>query len=236
MDTRKLSRIKSFFPKIRLEKRRARALAVSALVGAGLYNVLTVVNPNQMAMRETLFNVTSDRLMGPGWYFQIPFVQYTHVYNMNTQRFDFSAGSNRWMLPISSSTSDQNILQADVTLNYKVLPDEQKLIYHRWDMHNWPWQGYFGKPDGYYQLTGLLNDSANAVLGRRRMGETLSNPKKFAEDLYQDFTQRLQMNNVPVEVESLEVKGFNTSFIPSRTKSYNAVGTRVPSTTPLSPQ
>lgn len=206
-------------PKIHIGKRTAFGAAAAVAVAAAMSSV-TTVGPNQMGLRETLGNVTSD-LMKPGMSFTIPVIQFTHVYQTNTQKIDFVAGSDRWT-PFKPSTADQNVLMAEVVLNFKVIPDEQNLIYHRWAMRKW-----FGTPNGYFLVTQMMNDSANAVLGRQTMAQALASPAKFESDYYQDLTQRLQINNIPVAIESLELKKLQT-FMPTRTVAYNVQGISAP--------
>ena len=105
-------------------------------------------------------------------------------------------------------------MTASVTLQYKVVPDVGKLAMHRWAMDGWM------MADGYWLLTRRMNESANAVLGRRTQAENMSNPKQFVKDFYEDLKTRLEQNNIPVEIESIELHGFNTSYKPTHTNPH----------------
>lgn len=195
--------------------KRATAAAGAFLTVA--YCSPVYIDAHEFGVRETMFNVT-DTNMKPGIYFQVPLAQFTHQYQTNTQRIDFTAGSCRWVA-VCNSTEDQNVLTASFRLAYKVRQNDPNIIYHRWEMRSWLFQS-----DGYFLLTGLLNDSTNAVMGRQSMAATMADPARFNREVYEDFKLRLQMNNVPVEIESLELKRINTTIWPTRTVSYQING------------
>jgi len=205
----------------RVRKHKIAAGAVAAL-GVAAYGSFAYVGPDQFALRETLGSI-DPTLMKSTIGLQVPFAQFTHRYRVGTQRINFPAGSTRFPtipgLPLTADTGDQNLLIANMALNYQVVPDVQKLTYWRWEMRDW------GAPDGYWVITGFLNDSTNAVLGRQPMAATLSDPSSFTRDVYKDFLLRLKQNNVPVYVESLELQSFTTSrFVPTKTRSYRVIG------------
>lgn len=185
------------------------AVGVSALVWGTTYNL---VEPDQFSMRVTM-GVNSDGIKPSGLYFNVPFVQYTHSYQATQQRINYHAGSC-WLIPLCDSTADHNILTAQVSLNYRVTKDTEKLLLHRWSMDGWQ------MADGYWLITYLMNDSANAILGKRNMVDNILRPKEFLDDFTQDFSQRLTQNNVPIEIDSIEMHGF-TTFLRTRNVSYH---------------
>jgi len=211
--------------KLRLPKISRRT---KIIVGAAAAFVATAnasvkrIQSNEIGLRTT-FGVASLRLLGPGLHFQFPFVSITHAYRLNTQTINFGAGSGRF-LPFWNDTSDRNILVTDIRVQYKVVPDARKLSFWRWDMGGWGLTVNTGA-DGYWKLTSLINDSANAVFGRRAAAEPMYIPNQFANELYRDINFRFAQNNIPVQVESLEVKQIRTArFFPVRTVSYQVVG------------
>jgi len=78
--------------------------------------------------------------------------------------------------------------------------------------------------DGYWLLTRRMNESANAILGRRSMTEIASDPKRFMQEFHEDLKARLEQNNIPVEIESIELHGFNT-IGPTRVVAYEVIRT-----------
>lgn len=198
---------------IAVSSKTMKSLAASFAVAISSYASVSKIAPDQVGLRDTFYAVTGD-LLKPGIYFQFPYIQYTHKYSLRTQQIEFNAGSCRF-IPVCDSTGDRNPLMAQIVLQYKVTPDLQKINFHRWAMGTWG----TGR-DGYWLITDLLNTSANAVMGQKSMAETLSNPDGFIHDLRRDFAERLETNNIPVKIESLELKSFLTSYVPTRTVSY----------------
>lgn len=199
----------------RSKKEKLVALAAAALI-VTTWASTKMIGPNEFGLQQTMGVVTSD-VRGPGLYFQVPFAQITHSYRSNTQTLQFGAGSNRFF-PWKIDTSDRNLLVADVAVNYKVIPDAQKLAFWRWAMRDW-----FTGRNGYWLLTDMANTSANVVLGQKTMAETLSKPTEFAQDYYQDLSTRLDINNIPVQIQSIEVNGVRTTFWPTRSVQYRKV-------------
>lgn len=192
-------------------KAAKRIGAALGLMGLG-YISTNYVRSDQFALRQSFFSA-GEKTLPSGFYVTLPWpLQYTHSYESRTQRIEFSAGSGRF-LPFFDSTGDRNILTADIAINYKVVPDPAKLKFHLYEMDGWMMQ------DGYWLLTKMANDSANAVLGRCAMAETLANPQRFIDDLKADLEARLEQNNVPVEIESLELKHFDT-LLPAKIVDY----------------
>jgi regulator of protease activity HflC (stomatin/prohibitin superfamily) len=185
-----------------------------ALVAAlTIYATFSWVSPRQFGLQTTGYVLLSDHTIGPGLRFQVPFIQYTHQYNANTQVIAMNAGGCRfWMT--CDSTGDQNPLRASMVLQYRLIPDPENLGFHEWAMEG------FLFTDGYWLLTRMLNTSANAILGQKTTPAVLSEPQVFVEAVQSDLVARLKLNNVPVEVESLELRDFNTWFTPIRTVSY----------------
>lgn len=184
------------------------------LVAALILGTVCRVSPKQFGLRMTGYVLMSDHFLPSGVTLQVPLVQYTHKYQANTQTITLTAGGCRFW-PTCDSTKDQNPLRAEVIVQYRVKQDLEDLGFHQWAMEG------FLFPDGYWLLTDLLNVSANAVLGQKTLAETvLSAPRQFSDALYADFTNRLKLNNVPVEVESLELREFNTFYVPIRTVAY----------------
>ena len=184
------------------------SFAVASAIGSVNY-----VGPNEFGVQEILMNVT-DANVKSGVHFQIPFVQITHKYNTAIQKFTFNAGSGRW-IKWAGSTEDRNTLTAKVKLSYKIDPDETKIIYHRWGMRKW-----FGQDNGYFVLTDLLNDSANAVMGKKPLGEIVADPSTFNKELLNDFRFRVETNNIPITIESIELQSLDTTMKPTHTISY----------------
>jgi regulator of protease activity HflC (stomatin/prohibitin superfamily) len=185
---------------------KATKKIAASVAGLGVAYISTnYIGPQQFGLRQSFFSAGKATLP-PGFYANLPWpLQYTHRYEAGTQTIEFNAGSGRF-LPFWSSTKDQNILTATVAINYQVVPDPEKLKFHLYDMDGWMMQ------DGYWLLTRMANDSANAVLGKSTIAETLSNPQDFVDQLRTDLAARLEQNNVPVNVESIELKSFNTTL------------------------
>lgn len=200
---------------LRLQFSKGAAKAVAATLGVALTGIASVnkPEPGQFALRETFYATVSDEILEPGIHPQVPFVQYTHVYDSRTQSISFNAGSCRF-IAVCDSTADQNPLIAEVTLNYKVLKDREKLTFHRWAMEGIVMQ------DGYWLLTDMMNISANAVLGKKAMAQNLADPQAFLNDFYDDLSIRLTQNNVPVEIEGLELHSLKSWYTPTRTVAY----------------
>jgi hypothetical protein len=196
-----------------------KGLAAASALAMTAWATFTQVQPQQIGLRETFYIMTGNKVLQPKIYTQFPFVQYTHKYGANTQTIEFNGGGCRF-LPNCDSTGDQNNLSAEFRLNYKVIPDAQKLSFHRWEMEKWG----TGR-NGYWTLTSMLNTSANAILGQKSMKESLnSDPNAFAKAVFNDLSYRLAQNNIPVEVESLELKEFKTWYVPTRTVAYGTAG------------
>ena len=205
-----------------LSKKKAAAfLALGTVFASVAFDgglLFNKINPNQFGIKTSFGKVTSD-ILSPGYRFHVPLIQYTHDYNAQVQRIRFTAGGI-YFLPFGKSTGDQNTLLSEIVLNYRVLSDKQKLGYHRWAMDG------FLLPDGFWILTRRLNESVNAVMGKQRMAETLSNPEQFMLDLHSDLKLRLETNNIPVQIESIELNKFKT-FLPVKSISYQKTGISV---------
>lgn len=171
--------------------------------------------PDQFAIQETLYKFNSE-IIKPRISAQVPFVQFTHNFQSSTQRAEFNAGSCRFW-PMCANTQDHNSLIAQVVLNYKVKPDAQNLSYHLWEMDG------FVMPDGYWLATRVLNESTNAVMGRNDMATIMKYPEQLLKQIKDDFVFRLEQNNIPIEVESLELKKVSTSFWPANRVYYAVV-------------
>ncbi|MDD5585720.1 MAG: SPFH domain-containing protein [Alphaproteobacteria bacterium] len=197
--------------------KRAKVLAfAAAALLLTSWAAVKIINTNEFGLQQTASVVTSG-IKKPGIYLQIPFLQITHSYRENTQTIKLGAGSNRFF-PWKVDTADQNLLVADVTVQYKVMPDANKLTFWRWSMRDW-----FMGANGYWLLTSMTNTSANAALGRKTLADTLSKPTEFAENLFNDLSTRLDVNNIPIQIESVEVNGLRTTFWPTRTIQYRKV-------------
>lgn len=187
-------------------------LAAAAIIDGGiLYNYAPA---NKFTLKST-FGKVDDKTQSSGFYAHLPFVQYVHDYRKEVQTIDFSVGGIRF-LPFGESTADKNHLDADVKLNYRVIEDAKKLGFHAWEM-----DGYLLQ-DGYWLLTDMMNQSGNAVMGDRSLAETVSDPKRFTKEFFEDLAFRLEQNNVPVEIESVELQKFKT-FAPTKTVSYHKI-------------
>jgi regulator of protease activity HflC (stomatin/prohibitin superfamily) len=185
--------------------RKAARVAAAALVAStALYWGQNMVSPGQFGMRVSFWKA-DPKIQESGWKAFVPFVQYVHSYNQNTQRIEFNAGSCRF-LPWCDSTADHNPLLAHVGINYKVRPDIPKLALQRWAMDGWI------MPDGYWLISELANESANAVLGQQSMAQALQKPEQFLKDFQHDLAQRLERSNVPVDLQSIELLGLKTRF------------------------
>lgn len=202
--------LKEIFAGAASHKTRTVAAVLTGL--ALIFTGHTYVGSDQFGLRTTL-GVASDKTLPPNLYLHVPLLQYTHNYQANTQRIEFRAGGMRWV-PFTASTNDQNVLTANLALNYRVTQDPEKLALHRWAM-----DGYF-MPDGYFLLTGLLNDSVNAVMGQQSLAKTINDPKAFTDAVRADLAFRIEQNNVPVQIESLELHSFDTSMRSSHINSY----------------
>ena len=189
--------------------------AIAAGVLSTVFSTVSHTARDQFSIRETAYKFSSE-IREPGITLQIPFFQFTHNYMANTQKINFNAGSCRF-LPMCKSTLDQNALTADISLNYRVLPNAEKLSFHLWEM-----DGFITK-DGYWLLTRMLNDSTNAVMGKSTMTQLLAAPEKFLKDVKEDFAFRIKQNNIPIEIESLEMKEFSTSIWPVHSVQYAVV-------------
>ncbi len=191
------------------------AITIAGLALATAFAAVSRTQPDQFAIQETLYRFNSE-IIPPRISIQIPFIQFTHNFQANTQKIEFNAGSCRFW-PLCDSTKDQNPLTANIVLNYKILPDKKKLSYHLWEMDG------FVMPDGYWLLTDLLNQSTNAVMGRGDLAEHLRKPEDFLKALKEDFAFRAEQNNVPIEIESLELKKFKTSYWPINSIGYAVI-------------
>lgn len=185
--------------------------AATAVDGGLLYNY---AGAEKFTLKSTM-GAVAEKTTPSGLYMHLPLVQYVHDYHKGTQTIDVTSGGMRFF-PSGESTKDKNYLGAEGRLLYRVTEDAEKLGYHPWAM-----DGYV-LPDGYWLLTDMMNQSANAVLGNRSLAGTQSNPELYAEEFYEDLDFRLKQNNVPVEVESYELKRFKT-FGPTQTVSYQKV-------------
>lgn len=197
--------------------RTVRRTAAAAALATMAYAAQNYVQSDQFGLRETLGNITSG-ILPPRVYLHVPFFQYTHSYQANTQRIEFNAGSCRFWRGCDN-TADHNAMVAHVVLNYRTEQNVDKLALHRWSMDGWM------MPDGYWLLTDLMNDSANAVMGKRSIDQTMGDPKRFVAELAEDTALRFAQSNVPVEIESIEFKGFKATF-PTRTVANNIVQLR----------
>ena len=191
-----------------------------AVLGLAIFVTLlatfTRVGPRQFGLRTTGYVLLSDHTLNPGVTAQVPFLQYTHKYDANTQTITLDAGGCRF-LPWCNSTGDQNPLRANMVLQYQVDRNVEDLGFHQWQM-----EGFFF-PDGYWLLTDLLNTSANAALGQKTTAGILATPDQFVKLVHDDLTNRLKLNNIPVTIKSVELKDFHTWFVPLRVVSYGVV-------------
>lgn len=195
-------------------KKLAKCFGLAAGVGLLGWLSFQKVEPDEIGLRTTFGAVNG--LKEPGWYFQIPLVQWTHAYKTRQQTIQFNAGGFPF-LPGFDSTEDQNPVKADIVLNYKIKPESEKLGFFRWGMHEW-----FTGRNGYWRLIGKMNESANAVLGDRTMAESYGNTTQLAQDFTNDLAFRINQNNMPITIESIEFKGLNTPSVifKTRTRSY----------------
>jgi regulator of protease activity HflC (stomatin/prohibitin superfamily) len=185
-------------------RKAARIAAIVLTAAAVLYSGQNMVAPGQFGMRVS-FLKADPIVQENGWKVFVPLLQYVHSYNLNTQRIEFNAGSCRFF-PGCNSTADHNPLLARVGISYKVRPDIPKLAMQRWAMDGWV------MPDGYWLISELANDSANAVLGRQSMAQALQQPEKFLKDFENDLKTRLEQSNVPIDVQSVELRDMGTKF------------------------
>lgn len=200
-----------FFSKLSRRQKIAAFSAAAFLMTS--WASMKVIRANEFGLRQTVGIVNSD-LKKPGIHFQIPFAQLTHAYRASTQTIKFGAGSNRF-IPWDMNTTDKNVLIADITINYTVKPDAEKLKLWRWEMRDW-----FTGRNGYWLLTDMANTSANAVLGNRTMAEAISKPVDFAQDFYANYVARLETNNIPVEIQSIEIERTRTTLWPTHSVHY----------------
>lgn len=209
----------AFQKAMRLTGRHWKVIVPSLFLGGALITdgglIYNYAAPNQFTLK-TNWSAVSDETTGSGLHLHLWPATYTHDYPAQIQRINFNAGGI-WHLPFGDSTADQNHLHARMRLNYTVSQDTDSLQYHRWGMED-----YFGLPAGYFMLTGYMNSSANAIMGQDEMGVTLGNPEAYLEAFSRDFSFRLQQNNVPIQIESIELEGFGT-FFPTRDVSYNRI-------------
>lgn len=173
------------------------------------------IGPGEFGLQTTA--EFAPKLKGPSISVQVPFIQFTHVYNAAVQSINLKTGGARF-LPGYASTKDNNAFMSDMVLNYKLKQDETNIGIWRWSMRPW----FMGR-DGYWLLTGKMNESANAVLGDKNMAEILSDPKAYVQAYTDDLKSRLEQNNIPVEIISVELKGFKTSIFPARALTYEIV-------------
>lgn len=183
-----------------LPKRRLAAIAAAAFLGWKSY---FVVNPDEFGIRLTLGDMHQN-LLDPGFYLKVPFAQSIHSYKKNTQIIDYTAGGCRWW--VCENTADRNTLYARMRLHYRVDPQAGPIGNHRWAMDGWV------RPDGYWSITDLMNDSVNAVMGKTGFGETAAQPEAFATAFMDDLTTRLKQNNLPVTAQRLEFLGYRGSM------------------------
>jgi len=197
-------------------KRNASILAAAfglAAIGLASYSN---VRPSQFGLQEIYYTRVEGDILKPGIRGQIPLLHFTHTFNAKTQTISYNAGGCRFK-PGCESTGDHNPLRVELELSYRVIPDRDKLTAHLWDM-----EGYI-LPDGYWLLTEMMNTSANAALGKQSMIQHLDNPKVILKNIHDDLAQRLTLNNIPVEIERLEIKSLNTSYIPTRFPNYDSI-------------
>ena len=190
------------------------AFVTAALWDGGLF--YNYAGPNKLTLRTSFGAVDQKHDMQPGFYFHVWPFSYTHDYSSEVQTIEFGAGG-KYFVPWGENTADQNHLHAKLRLNYRVMPDKQKLGYHRWEMDN-----ILSKSDGYWMLTRMMNASANAVMGKDNIAKIMANPDQFSKDFYEDLQFRLKQNNVPIEIESIELKKFAT-FFPTKSVSYQKI-------------
>ena len=187
----------------------ALAIGTVALVLA----TLVQIGPQQFGLRTTGYVLIGDHTMPPGLTVQVPFVQYTHKYKANTQSITLTAGGCRFW-PTCNSTADQNPLRAVMVLQYRVVQNVEDLGFHEWAM-----EGFFF-PDGYWLITDLLNTAANTALGHKTIADIQKSPDQFLAAVFGDFKDRVKLNNVPILIESLELREFNSWYTPIRMVAY----------------
>lgn len=199
--------------KERITKKNVKKLGLFLVTAAAIMDggILYNYAPSNKFTLKSTFGKVADHTTPSGLYFHVPFVQYDHDYRKEVQTIDFNAGGMRF-LPFGESTADKNYLSSSLRLNYRVTEDTKKLGYHPWSM-----DGYL-LPDGYWLLTDMMNQSANAVMGDHSLAETVGNPERYMEEFCDDLMFRLEQNNVPVDVESVELQQFNT-FFPTKSLS-----------------
>jgi len=174
---------------------------VAAGAGAALalflgWKSYVVVQPNEFAVRTTMGAITSDDLPS-GIQLKVPFAQSIYTYSRNVIINEFSAGSSGTS---EANTQDRNKLQANIRLHYRIDPKAGDMNFHYYNL-----SATWGQGDGKSFLTTFINDSANAIFGRRPARETLGDDKRFLEEFYDNLNWRLTQNKIPVTVDMIEL-------------------------------
>lgn len=161
-------------------------------------------------IRENLGQIDPVKL-GPGWYSKKPWRESIWSFNNNVVRREVTVGSGSGVSSGSSTTNtssvladlitrDRNPFSVDMRIHYKISPDAGLLGLHLSDMSN---------SDGISLLKQLADNSTRYLAGQQNALDLLNDPENFLKSFVSDFDMRLRQNNVPVEIEMIELIALN---------------------------
>lgn len=131
----------------------------------------------------------SDHLK-PGIYPKVPFFEKIYTLNNNTiimETDGVGAGNN---------SSDQNAVTADFRIHYKVNPKVGSIALNIEKITDNHGQGL---------IKDLEGQALNAAVGSRPATDTLADPVGFLKAFKENLEWRIGQNNVPAEIDSIEL-------------------------------
>lgn len=177
-----------------------------ALVAVGLAaRSYKIVPAQSYGVRITLGQMKNDMLK-PGFYLKYPVYDSIEIFSNNTVIVESEVGS------IATSTnsgelnsSDRNPISARLRTHYRINPKVGSIALKLPELLG-------DSNNGEKAFQEFENQSFNAVVGSRPAADTLADPKGFLEAFLDNLKWRLAQNNMPIEVDVVELKSFHTDL------------------------
>ncbi len=164
-------------------------LAATGVVGIfGLIDSCNTISSGHFGVHTRFGKILNDTI-SPGVVWKMPLVDDVYALQNNTIILETTAGSGR-------NTKDQNMLSSEMRLHYTIAPHEGVLALHIDAM---------SKNNGKDLLTGLMDQSFNAVTGERPASDHMADPKTLLSGFADNLQWREKQNNVPMKVEAIEL-------------------------------
>ncbi|MDD5585719.1 MAG: SPFH domain-containing protein [Alphaproteobacteria bacterium] len=183
-------------------------VVLCSLAALGLaYRSYKIVPAQSYGVRVTFGQMVSDNVP-PGFYFKYPLYDTIDIFSNNTVIVESEVGAVKSSGSSSENatelnSSDRNPVSAKIRTHYKVNPAVGSIALKLPEMRG---------DNGETAFKELENQSFNAVVGSRPAAETLDDPTGFLEAFLVNLRWRLAQNNMPIEIDTIELLSFHANL------------------------